>query len=270
MDDELRHSLWNAIHARLNGTASTYGTRQSFWYKASCHLAKYLYKVPVDDLRSDEHSSRVDIRARFLSAPWFEAYDTIEFLAATIDVICGPEDLHSGLRYYQRQQQQFVAELNHILQRELAGYRFIEGVLAPITASVEVRAISEAATAADDGAATHIRSALALLGRKPQPDYRNSIKESISAVEAAVNTYAGTAEDGVAKAIEAIGTKLEIHPSLRAAIKKLYGYASDEDGIRHAILDQKAIGYAEAAYMLVICSALLNFLKAKHREVPSK
>jgi hypothetical protein len=35
-----------------------------------------------------------------------------------------------------------------------------------------------------DGVATHRRAAVALLGKRPEPDYRNSIKESISAVEA--------------------------------------------------------------------------------------
>jgi hypothetical protein len=39
----------------------------------------------------------------------------------------------------------------------------------------------------------------------------------------------------------------------------LYGYTSDESGIRHAILESKDIGFAEAKFMLVTCSAFVNF-----------
>ncbi len=40
---------------------------------------------------------------------------------------------------------------------------------------------------------------------------------------------------------------------------KLYGYSSDEDGIRHAILEEKEIGFDEAKFMLVACSGFVNY-----------
>lgn len=47
---------------------------------------------------------------------------------------------------------------------------------------------------------------------------------------------------------------------------KLYGYASDEDGIRHPILDSTNVGFAEAKFMLVSCSAFVNFILEKVQE----
>jgi len=44
---------------------------------------------------------------------------------------------------------------------------------------------------------------------------------------------------------------------------KLYGYTSDEDGIRHAILNDPELGFAEAKFMVVSCSAFVNYLIAK-------
>ena len=52
--------------------------------------------------------------------------------------------------------------------------------------------------------------------------------------------------------------------ALRArGVDKLYGYTSDEDGVRHGIFDAPEIGFNEAKFMLVACSALINFLISK-------
>jgi hypothetical protein len=257
MNPDLQNSLWNAIYDRFHAG-------RTYWYEAAQFAARNHFKVAADGLRSDNDSSHQWLRGKVLGGQWFEVYDIVEFFAVYIDVICKPKDAYRP-SYYTEQQAQFVAELNVILARELSGYRFIKGVLAPISDPVEVEAIEKAMQSPDGGVGTHIRSALSLLGRRPAPDYRNSIKESVSAVESAVNTLAGTSEGGVSKAIEVLSAKTEIHPALKAAIKQLYGYSSNEDGIRHAILEQKDIGYAEASFMLVACSALVNFLAEKAR-----
>jgi hypothetical protein len=54
-----------------------------------------------------------------------------------------------------------------------------------------------------------------------------------------------------------------LHGALRSAFEKLYGYTSDESGIRHAILEDPAVGFEEAKYMIVACSAFANYLAAK-------
>ncbi len=160
-----------------------------------------------------------------------------------------------------------MAVTNGILERELSGYRFVQGVLVPISDPAEVLAIEQASQAAAkaglQGAHEHIATALGLLGRKPTPDFRNSIKESISAVEAVVNSVSGGKAAGVADAVDALAAKAEIHGALKAAIKQLYGYTSDADGIRHAIMEQANVGFDEAKFMLVACAAFVNFFVSK-------
>lgn len=46
-------------------------------------------------------------------------------------------------------------------------------------------------------------------------------------------------------------------------MEKLYGYTSDEDGVRHPILDEVSVDEADARFMIVTCSAFVNFLVAK-------
>ena len=46
--------------------------------------------------------------------------------------------------------------------------------------------------------------------------------------------------------------------------EKIYGYTSDQDGIRHAILDEsKTVEPEDALFMLVSCSAFCNYLQQK-------
>jgi hypothetical protein len=260
MDDALRNSLWNALLDRFHAP-------QGQWTSVANALAKYLYKIPVDTVPDTEGGARKWTREQFFGAEWYMVYDVVEFVVQNVDFIKKSTGggYYVGSRYYRTESEALLAEMNVLLERELSGYRFIAGVLAPITDAVEIAALEGAASAHGEssGAAVHIRAALSMLGQKPTPDYRNSIKESVSAVESVVNLIAGTDESGVAKAIEVLATRTEIHPALRAALKQLYGYSSDADGIRHAILEQTEVGFAEAKFMLVTCSAFVNFIVEK-------
>jgi AbiJ N-terminal domain 4 len=262
IDDALRASLWNELLER-------YGGDRRAWGAAGQSLARYLLKVPADSVPEYNDAAYKWLRELFFNCPWYEAYDILEFLVLNIDTIQNPNP-HSN-RYYNDQRYEFVRSINGILERELAGYRFINGILAPISNSVEVSAIetaiSASATSRLDGVHEHLSTSLELLGRKPQPDFRNSIKESISAVEAAVNLIAGSNGSGVAGAIDALSAKTPIHGALKAALKQLYGYTSDSDGIRHAIMEEATVDFEDAKFMLVACSAFVTFLIGKASKV---
>jgi hypothetical protein len=52
-----------------------------------------------------------------------------------------------------------------------------------------------------------------------------------------------------------------MHPALRTALGKLYAYAGDADGIRHALSGEGSnASFDDAKFMLVLCSALVNYL----------
>ena len=64
------------------------------------------------------------------------------------------------------------------------------------------------------------------------------------------------------KAIKELSKKISLHGALQSAFTKLYGYTSDEDGIRHAILEDKDIDYDEAQFMIPIPAVFHN--KTRH------
>lgn len=152
--------------------------------------------------------------------------------------------------------------LNSVLQREMSAYRWIAGTLTPITSADELASVATASstTPGYEGVATHMRTAAALLGKRPQPDLRNSIKESISAVESAAKLVTGENSGGIDKALAIIEKRGTLHPAFKSALSKLYAYTSDEDGVRHAILDQPTVTFGEAKFMLVACSAFVNLV----------
>ena len=101
------------------------------------------------------------------------------------------------------------------------------------------------------------------LSDRKTPDYRNSIKESISAVEAMARIVAGTPKATLGDALKVMERKQQLHPALKEAFSKLYGYANDSDGIRHAINNEDtAVGQSIAKYFLLSCTSFINYLKA--------
>jgi len=104
---------------------------------------------------------------------------------------------------------------------------------------------------------------LDFLSNRSKPDYRNSIKESISAVEAFCQKITSDDKATLGIALAKIEKNHALHPSLKSSFKSLYGYTSDASGIRHALTDtSKDPSFEEAKFMLVSCSAFINYLKS--------
>ena len=58
-----------------------------------------------------------------------------------------------------------------------------------------------------------------------------------------------------------------IHPALKQAFEKLYGYTNDEKGIRHAQLnDPSNVTDHEAVFMLGACASFVTYLINRARE----
>jgi hypothetical protein len=249
VNEALRNSLWNVIHQAVESRDA------ALWRRVARRAAIDFFKWPVDELPIYDFQCRDWIKQRFYKMDWYRAYDFVEFF------------VQDAYRVISDDETPIRANFNRVFEREGAGYRFVAGVLSPISNSTEIAAVNEAISSATQhallGASEHLSTAVALLGQRPDPDYRNSVKESISAIESLVKSISGQCTGGLVGALDTVAAKAPIHGALRNALKSLYGYASDESGIRHAILDDPTVEYEEAKFMLVACSAFVNFLVAK-------
>lgn len=226
-------------------------TTSAAWWFFRAVWAGYL-KRTLDTVPCEYFAARSELRTAYYGLAWNEAYDLVEFIAGL--------DLGSS-------RAPFVDGADAILVCESAGYRLIDGQVAPLVAESEVAAIETAAgNTACGGAAQHVRKALVLLSQRPDPDLRNSVKESISAVESAAKFIANDDKADLSKALKAVSDKIGMHGALEKGLLCIYGYTSDEDGIRHGMVDEPKLTVADARFMLVACSAFVNYLIEKGLE----
>lgn len=158
----------------------------------------------------------------------------------------------------------FIEDLNSGFERLNFGYRIIENQVVEITSEHDIKTIENAIDSNRDNVKLHLNNALKLYSQRPEADYRNSIKESITAVEALSRKITGDKGINLSK-MESAGIK--IPPILRKSFEILYGYTNDpKTGIRHALMDntgEYVPGSEEALFMLVSCSAFINYLNSK-------
>jgi len=60
---------------------------------------------------------------------------------------------------------------------------------------------------------------------------------------------------------------VHIHSAMESAFSSLYGYTSDENGIRHGGIDFTNAPAEDAKFMLVSCSAFVNYLIEKQSKI---
>lgn len=253
MDEALRNSLWNVLQTVIwdshkSTTAYSYTKHSNLFNLLQAYWRDY-FKAPVDQIPQHINQTIEALRHYFFSCEWYEAYDFIEFSSHLL----GKSRSH------------FIRLCNDVLEREVSGYRLIDDQIAPITSAAEIEAVEAglATTGTNIGANAHLRRALELLSDRQAPDYRNSIKESISAVEAVVQAIAGDSTATLGSALKAISHRAPMHPALNKSLSSLYGYTSDASGIRHALLDESDLDFIDAKFMLVACSAFVNYLTGK-------
>ena len=152
---------------------------------------------------------------------------------------------------------------NQVFRSEYVGYRFVNEKIVPITDDNEIKAVNEAVDGPYEAVNKHIDKAICLLADRQNPDYENSIKESISAVEAMCEHLTEIGKDAtLGKMLKKLEDKgIVIHSAMKSAFEKLYGYTSDASGIRHAgDIGGKSSTFEEAKFMLVSCCAFVNYL----------
>ena len=109
---------------------------------------------------------------------------------------------------------------------------------------------------------------LDLLADRKNPNYRNSIKESISAVESFCKLITKDDNASLGEALSEIEKEYSLHGALKSSFSSLYGYTSDAGGIRHALIESDVtVEFEEAKFMLVSCSAFINYLKSKVKNI---
>jgi len=261
IDEKLENRLWNTIQINffdVIGVNFYHSVEkdsdigyvfQAIWQEFFGNRADEIPKNQQRDISAREFVGY--IKDWFFKSHWFEKYDFLEFLSK-IDI--------NYLRI------EFDLNCNKSLKKEMSAYRLVDGYIVQITSEEEIAEIEDALLNSFkwEPVNTHLKTAIEYFSNRENPDYRNSVKESISSVESLCIIITEDKDATLGKALSIIEKKYQIHGALKNAFSSLYGYTSDSGGIRHSLLEDDIIVTMEdAKFMLVSCSAFINYLKVK-------
>ncbi len=240
-------------------SAYNYGL-EGYW-----KLEKYIFTVFLNQRVAafNKRMCQKDVVTPFIldkNNEWYRIFDLVEVVINYLYILDSQYDRTCTVSYT------FVKRINSHFERLNYGYRVVDNKIVEITSEEEIKTIEDAMKSSANNIKIHLSKALELYGKHPDGDYSNSIKESISAVEAYCREKTG--ESTLGGALKKLESKGVVFPKvLKDAFEKLYGYTNDEKtGIRHALMDpnSKYVPDKEEAYfMLVSCSAFINYLRQK-------
>lgn len=258
VDDHLRNRLWNFFFNEefvekydpigVDWSSSKYGMVEDMLDIFGCR-----YEDP--DLGLGHIHNQQALEKLLITCDWNYVYEFIENYLSLLS---------------SKEAARVASELNMLLEEEKSGYRVIREkengktcfIVSPITGNGEIEAIEESLDSGLRSVDLSMKKALAHYSDRKSPDYANSIKESISAVESMLAHIIGKEAtlSGNLKELDKLG--LNLHPAFKDALGKLYGFTSDSSGIRHGGFSEPLQATEQnARFMLVVCSAFINYLK---------
>ena len=244
--DSLKTRLWNVFYETIVSKVEwplddeeTYNFLERCWDS--------IFKHSVRSFRRNRKNSEV---AQVVSKTfrhelkWYKIFDLIELSVKEFN------------------KQDLKEKYNNVLREEGSAYRIINNQIIEIVSEEEVKEIEKVFNQSDkfEPIKKHLEKSLRYLSNREKPDYENSIKESISSLESLAKILT---EKNLTLGI--LIKDLDIHPALKESISKLYGWASNEDGIRHGSNGKTSkIDEQEARLVLVIASSLINYIIARN------
>ena len=255
IDLALKNGLWNVFikHVWRPMVDITMSSRinplddflHDLWDKHFNETTDHLSDIERYDRSTYDHVL-LEIKRRVFEDYWYRFYDFCEFITNNF--------IRGKLR------DDFIKLSNSVLEREKSAYRFVSGQIVPITNDIEIEAIESAAMVGGP-VVIQLQSALEKLSDRQAPDYRNSIKESISAVESQARRNLRDEKATLGQLLIEMERNLGLPKPIKEAFSTLYGYASGPSGVRHGptVAEGMEVSFDLAKFMLVACSAFVNF-----------
>ncbi len=260
LPQEARTHIWNVFYENLN--ASKIEKRDFYLYVylgipwvnifKSVHIEHD--HQPIDDWDHSFKNVTVKLRKRIEKQGFNKVFDLLQFIMRQ-----------------PRCPREFIESMKGAFTRFKLAYIIDDGpppTILPAVTQEEGNALLESLRTLQEaglsGGATHLRKASECIN---QGDWAGSVRESIHAVESVARTIDPKSSETLGPALASIEKHGVLHPTLKNAFNKLYGYTNKEEGIRHALLngDGADVGMDEAVFMLGACASFASYLWRKHQ-----
>jgi hypothetical protein len=254
MPVELRAILWHVVHESLDNDihSSDFGYRVLRETWRTILYDKHILRdhLMADEFDNDAKKLIATVKRIFEKGGYAEILGFVQFVLR-----------HPKCPY------RFPDQIDNALQLGHAAYRVLDkDTIIPISSETEratlEHAFADLATREFRGARSHLRCAGSEL---TGGNFASSVRESIHAVESVARTLEPSGQLG--QALANLEGRAAIHPALKRGFSAIYGYTSDEKGIRHPLLDdsQAAVDESDALFMIGACAAFVSYLIGKAR-----
>ena len=261
LSDDLRREIWNATREFLESQIQPTSFQIVYFSKEAKRfiervLGKFL-KKPEDEIDTSYEKVINLLKDAILYGRFNKVLDLVKIMV---------NDRKYGEKLAKPIGESFeICAAAYYLDMSRCPYQFF-----PCSNEAQGEATREAIKTIRDGgmegAATHLRDAAAHINAQ---QFADSISDSIHAVESVARRI-----DPKSKTLGPALNSLEKaglikHPVLKEAFSKLYGYASDEQGIRHPLLEKNSpdVDLDEAIFMFGACASFAAYLVSKHHKI---
>ena len=253
-----RTRIWNLLFVHLDSSKATEEFVGGFrighgWDDIFRDAHANFHNLPLDAWTTEFETNRRMLRGYIESKPFNKVFDLIQFVLRHPK--CRPEFIRAMKRKF--------AECRLAYTIDAARPPTILPAATPEEGKAVVDALSTLRKAGLSGSAAHLRKAAERINAG---DCAGSVRESIHAVESVARQLDPGAEKTLKPALAALEKRGALHPALKDAFSKLYGYTSDEQGVRHALLDRAnaQVDRDEAVFMLGACASFASYLWRRH------
>ena len=259
ISDELRKEIWNETRRLLMSIQSPYGYFLDETGRFIERVLGKLHGTAEDQIDTEPDTVFYNFRAWIGNSSFNEVLDLIELVL------------------YERSDIRFATKIARAFEDHIAAYwldlshRPYQFFPRSNKAQGEATrsAIETIRASGMEGADTHLRQAATHINGG---QFADSITDSIHAVESVARMIDPESKT-LGEALRSLQKSgLLKHPALTEAFSKLYGYASDEQGIRHALLDKTSpdVDLDEAMFMFGACASFAAYLVNKHRKAAQR
>ena len=256
LPSEARTQIWNIFYIFINDTKTPFANVGADW--RDILFAKYvrLDELPVDEWDDSFEYHRRTLRYSIENLLFSQVFDLIQFVIR--HAMCPPEFINAMKRTFAYCRLAYTIDTGK------------PPTIIPAVTEAEGNSIVESLQVLRRGglgaSASHLRNAAECINNN---DWAGSTRESIHAVESVARQLAPESPDSLRGALASLEKGQTLHPALKEAFNKLYGYTSDEQGIRHALLDRSTaeVDMDEAVFMLGACASFASYLWRKHATV---
>ena len=256
LPDTARIDLWNVLYTFWSDRDFLDGA----WKAILRDVHVWHHHLPLDEWTGTRHNVRDRLRTFIERQPFHQVFDLFEYIMR-----------------HERCPEYFIESVSNafgVCQLAYAIDADPPVTIWPATTPEEgtelVRSVDELRSAGLDGSVTHLRNASRCINDR---DWAGSVRESIHAVESVARQIGPAASKTLGPALNSLEKQGVLqHRALKEALNKLYGYTSDEQGIRHSLLDKAEadVTIDEAVFMLGACASFASYLWRKHQAAASQ